>query len=169
MKSGWWFETIRSETCWTSWRQSRKMKQAHWGRGSNRGSRSRRRTGKRSTISSYFGICRLIQKYTNFMKDLENHHTQELIRFEKAVKIQCKMWGLLSYCVFFEGHEHVQGFADCPQQKLILIFPFAHLFVHRLPFLYFIIYSIYTYTHHQIIMDKGYHQPQEPELQPLSP
>jgi hypothetical protein len=24
------------------------------------------------------------------MKDLENHHTQELIRFEKAVKIQCK-------------------------------------------------------------------------------
>ena len=33
---------------------------------------------------------KLIQKYVNFMKELENHHRQELLKFEKATKMQCK-------------------------------------------------------------------------------
>ena len=32
---------------------------------------------------------RLIQKYNNFMKELETQQHQEIIKFEKSTKMQC--------------------------------------------------------------------------------
>jgi hypothetical protein len=33
--------------------------------------------------------CRLVQKFCNFMKELENKHNQEIIKLEKSFKMQC--------------------------------------------------------------------------------
>lgn len=35
------------------------------------------------------GGCRLVQKFCNFMKELENKHNQEIIKLEKSFKMQC--------------------------------------------------------------------------------
>lgn len=37
---------------------------------------------------------RLIQKYQNFMKELENHHNQEIIKYDKNAKLQCIIFNL---------------------------------------------------------------------------
>ena len=33
---------------------------------------------------------KLVQKFCNFMKELENRHNQEIIKLEKTFKMQCK-------------------------------------------------------------------------------
>jgi hypothetical protein len=37
-------------------------------------------------------LFRLIQKYQNFMKELENHHNQEIIKYDKTSKLQCTIY-----------------------------------------------------------------------------
>ena len=39
-------------------------------------------------ISNFIVKLRLVQKYMNFMKELESHQHQEIIRFDKAAKMQ---------------------------------------------------------------------------------
>jgi hypothetical protein len=38
------------------------------------------------------GLLRLLQKYQNFMKELENQHHQEIARFDKSIKLQCSIF-----------------------------------------------------------------------------
>jgi hypothetical protein len=45
----------------------------------------------RNVTSKKFIIIRLIQKYQNFMKELENNHHQETIKLDKASKLKSTM------------------------------------------------------------------------------
>lgn len=52
-------------------------------------------------VSNY--LFRLIQKYQNFMKELENHHNQETVKYDKASKLQCNYHKYLSNNELFAG------------------------------------------------------------------
>jgi len=46
------------------------------------------------------------------MKELENHHNQEIVKYDKTAKLQCNCYIYQSYYEFLESlehHLHVKG------------------------------------------------------------
>jgi predicted amidophosphoribosyltransferase len=96
LKNGTFPKSIKSKIYCSSCIQSRRMNLTSCARELKAATNNKRNNEHCNLKSIRFFNMRLLQKYQNFMKELENQHHQEITRFDKSIKMQCNKLSYLA-------------------------------------------------------------------------